>query len=433
MAETEDVDAAAPAALEAPTDGEGVPLDTLLEPPYSAETLEKMTLFFQKRKKDVETFTYTPEGDLQIKAGARVPEGIIQLKRFLQLEPAERMALEEHRLGQLAQLEEEYEAAQETLREAWTNYAVSGGVRAVIAANQKVAELDTRRNAVRSASQSIVHDKNPVTRDILLDQPYETRKLFQAKDPFEEKLFRLVIHDFKPEQGYGKYVADELVPGAEAALAADAAEGGPDETAFRQTLTDGRKARIFFDTTSSINGFLSPMWAVDFIMDETRYVFALQAYEAERARELGKEDLRKAILGTRSPRTVRMATQGKKGEKAVHPADARGLWMKILTAIYQQHPELKEKLLATGTDSLVYADDREGPSGIGSTAALDPTKWKGENLVGVCLESIRTRLREETLEEAPAEVAKGGAITEEEQKKAKVGAIINARRFGGGR
>jgi len=92
-------------------------------------------------------------------------------------------------------------------------------------------------------------------------------------------------------------------------------------------------------------------------------------------------------------------------------------------------------LLATGSDTLVFADSREGPSSIGlaekDSAALDPAKWKGENAVGLAQETVRTRLREGTLEEAPqAEEVDAAVITEEEQAKAKVGAIINARRGG---
>jgi hypothetical protein len=90
--------------------------------------------------------------------------------------------------------------------------------------------------------------------------------------------------------------------------------------------------------------------------------------------------------------------------------------------------------LDTGSDALVFADVRAGPSGIGlaekDSAVLDPAKWKGENAVGVAQETVRTRMREGAVDEASGAVnpAVGGSITEEEQKKAKVAAIINARR-----
>jgi predicted NAD-dependent protein-ADP-ribosyltransferase YbiA (DUF1768 family) len=165
-------------------------------------------------------------------------------------------------------------------------------------------------------------------------------------------------------------------------------------------------------------------------MDDTQYFTGIQAYEAERAKEMGMMDLRASILKTRSPRTIRLMVMKR---KMAHPADAKGLWLKIFTNIYQQAETLKEKLLATETDALVYADIREGPSGIGlaekDTGVLDPSKWKGENIVGLALETLRTQLREGNAEEAPMNAApKERVISEEQQANAKVGAIINARK-----
>lgn len=152
---------------------------------------------------------------------------------------------------------------------------------------------------------------------------------------------------------------------------------------------------------------------------------AMQAYEAERAKELGMDELRNSILKTRSARTIRLMTR----KVTAHPADAKGLWLKIFTEVYQQAETLKGKLLATGTDALVFADLREGPSGIGlaekDSGVLDPTKWKGENAVGVAQETVRARMREGALADKPAAEAKESVITEEEQNKAKVGAIVN--------
>jgi hypothetical protein len=105
--------------------------------------------------------------------------------------------------------------------------------------------------------------------------------------------------------------------------------------------------------------------------------------------------------------------------------------LRILNALYQSHPVLKAKLLATGTDALVFADPVTGPSGIGfsprESAVLDPTKWKSANAVGVALETLRIQFREGTAREAPINRAPTErAITVEEQEKARTGAIIQA-------
>jgi hypothetical protein len=115
------------------------------------------------------------------------------------------------------------------------------------------------------------------------------------------------------------------------------------------------------------------------------------------------------------------------------PKDVKGLWLRIFTAVYQQHPELKEKLLQSGTDALVFADVRKGPSGIGfgenTKESLDPSKWTGENAAGLALETLRYQFREGSAKEAAVDVAPTeSVITEEEQEKAKVGAIIGQRK-----
>ncbi len=443
MAETETKNIAAggegpaegPAAQEPQPQAEKPQLEAPKQP-YDKEVLDSILGFFRKREKNQEGYTFTGDGDLEIMEGAKAKKkgkadvaGTIQLKRFLPLEPAERAALEEYRLETLADLEEKYEAEKLALQEAWEQYHLTGAMRPVLAANQRVAELDARRSAIRSAVRDIVPIENPTIRDVILSELYDERKLFGKGDPFEQQMMRMCFYDFQAEFDQGKYVADAAVAEAEASAAEEAEGQDPNEMTYRQKLKDGRSARVFYDTDSVVNGFLSPMWQVDFTLDDTAYACPIQAYEAERARELGKEELRKSLLKTRSARTVRLMTRKVEGQ----PADAKGLWVRIYTAIYQQVAVLKEKLLATGTDALIFADVREGPSGIGlaekDSGVLDPAKWKGENAVGVAQETVRTRLREENLEEAPANAApKEAVITEDEQAKAKVAAIINARK-----
>ena len=419
MAETEEVVNAAPAAP--------VPILEAPKAPYDKAVSDSISKFFKGRSKDLSKFLYTENGNLEMNVKGQI--GNIQLKRFLPLEPSDRAALEEYRLETIADLQDKYQVEMNSLREAWASYKTTGAVRGVIAANQRVAEMDARLSAIRSAVRDIMYIENPTTNEIMLDQPYETRKMIGIGDPFEKSVMRLAFYDFKPEHDQGKYVVDQEVDKAMADAASEEAGGEPSELSYRQTLKDSRKARIFFETESDVNGFLSPMWPVEFVMNDTRYFTALQAYEAERAKELGMEELRKEILNTRSPRTIRLKVR----KVTAHPVDAKGLWLKIFTEIYQQTETLKERLLETGTDALVYADNRLGPSGIGLTekdsGVLDPTKWKGENAVGVALETIRTQMREGTIKEAPVNAKpKESVITEEQQAKAKMGAIINAKR-----
>ena len=416
-----------------------VPLPTM---PYDKAKLAMIEKFFSLRKKAPGQYTFNEAGDLEIKEAtgkskAKMPPGVIQLARFVPLEPSEREAIEDARKTALLELDDQYEKEVMTLRAAWEEYNSTGAMRAVLASNQRLTELDARRNAARSVVRDTVFIDNPSAKEIDLTQRYDDRKMFKQNDHielyFKQLVARIFYYPFRAEVDQGKYVTDQIAPVAEEAPVK------PSDELYRQPLKDGRFARIFYDTDSDANGFLSPMWVVDFSMElsagstsgaKTRFSSPIQAYEFERAKELGDTALADSLLKTRSPRTVRLLTRKVKG----HPTNVRGLWMKIYTAVYEQHPNLKARLLDTGSDTLVFADVREGPSGIGlgekDPATLDPTKWKGENAVGVAQETVRTRMREGGQDEAAAaETTVGGSITEEEQKKAKVAAIINARRF----
>ena len=427
-------EAPAGAATEAPAGAATEALPYTYVPPYDEQTLGEMAKFFKKRAKNPIGFMINAAGDLETKEGAKATRakgagaaaGTIRLKRFVPLDASELQSLEEARLERLGQLEKEFEEEMGVLRKANELYALTGAMRDVIQSNRRLEEIDMQRSAVRAAVRGIGIIENPRVNEVLLSDRYEERKLFSKGDPFEQELYRMFLYTFKAEVDQGKYVVDE------GPVEKQVVEEDANEMLYRQKLRDGRYARIFFDTDSDVNGFLSPMSMVEFtlaVSAETKYSSPIQAYECERARELGKPEVAANILKTRSPRTIRLITRELKG----HPADAKGLWTKIYTAVYGLHPILKAKLIATGSDALVFADVREGPSSIGlsdkDSGALDPAKWKSENAVGVAQETVRSRLKEGT----EADIAESGAaqestITEEEQVKAKVGAIINSRR-----
>jgi predicted NAD-dependent protein-ADP-ribosyltransferase YbiA (DUF1768 family) len=115
-------------------------------------------------------------------------------------------------------------------------------------------------------------------------------------------------------------------------------------------------ARLFFNPEDPQNGIFSPLWGVDFVYKETQYSSAFQAYEASRMEEQGQMEVRAKILKTRSARTIGIQTR-----KFTAPAkNPQALWTGILTEVYNQHPELTDKLVQTGQDALVYADPLVG-------------------------------------------------------------------------
>lgn len=404
-----------------------------VELPYPEERAQAIKKFFKKRETKPKLYRFSAEGDLEIlgKDGA-VNEGVA-LKTLIPFDAAAWATRDETRQQVIAIAEQDYEKAMTSLRLALEEYKTSGARQPVVAAQAAAAEADAVLSRVRYGARGLQSLPNPELRDVLFDQPYETRKLISGSrpDPFNRELVRLIVREYPIETFWGTYVETaprEPTGPADAGL--DDAPGG-DEMAVRQRLRDGRYARIFVDADDAgANAFLSPFWSSRFTLGETQYSSAIQAYEAERAKEAGLEPVRQKVLTTNSHRTIRFYMK----KVTAQPKDPKGLWLRILTALYQQHPELKEKLLSTGTDALVFADIVPGPSGIGlgprDAGVLDPARWRAENAMGVALETLRIQFREGAAGEAPENSApKERAITEEEQAAARTGAIIAQRKF----
>ena len=361
----------------------------------------------------------------------------IQLKHYRPITTEERAAMEEERKEKLAALDTLFEKKRKTLREAIEAYKATGAIEPVLVANKEAEDIELQRNLIRTPVRDVSKIPVPETRNVLFDQPYEVRKLFGRatlfpsirdpegnllwEDPLLEGIFRLERKPFAPSLFYGRY---EEGPTS----VSDEATAVVQETGKGQVrLENGTIARIFDEADDEHNGFLSPGYVVDFVYKETKYSSAFQAYEAERMKQNKEERIATALLKTRSVRTIRTLTR----KVTASVKNPRGLWLDIFTSLYAQHPQLGEKLKATGSDMLVYADPM---GGIGlardDKKILSPTQWPQENIVGSVLEVIRAKLREKApgTSDAPAGGAKESVITEDEQRKARTGAIIHARR-----
>jgi predicted NAD-dependent protein-ADP-ribosyltransferase YbiA (DUF1768 family) len=409
-----------------------------LQPPTLLETPPEIP-YTEQEKNDIEDFfkgmtgkyksryKLGANGQLQIFSKENTLLKTLQLKHFRPITTEERHAMDEARKEQLAALDVLFEKKRNSLREAIVNYKATGAIEPVLIANQEVEDIELKRVLVRTAVRNVTTMAVPVTREVLFDEPYEERKLFGAynlfgkKDPLGEGIYRLERRSFPSSVFYGRYEVQATQVSAEATGVVEESGKG------RVRLETGSIARIFDEADDEHNGFLSPAWPTDFIFKDTKYSSAFQAYEGERMKELNEERVRTALLKTRSVRTIRTLTR--KVTAAVR--NPKKLWTDIFTALYAQHPDLAAKLDSTGTDILLYADPL---GGVGlardDKRILQPTNWPQENLVGTILEVMRARLREKSPGElaAPAGGARESVITEEEQKNARVAAIINARR-----
>lgn len=407
------------------------------EVPYDVKTAALIRDFYKKQKSKADSYRVSEDGKLQIfepKDGSL--KQTIELKVFRPITVEEREAQEQERLDKLATLDTLYENARETLRQALANYKETGQSMPVLEANKEVEDIELRRVKIRSAVRDIRLIPNPVTSQILFDEPYETRKLFGAhnlfgtqKDPLGEGIYSLIRREFPTHIAYGRYEE----PSEEAVEAARAGAADALAATVSVKLANGVTARLFYETDDIHNGFLSPLWPANFVYKEVEYSSAYQAYQVERMNEKAKPDIVKSLMGTRSTRTIRLLTRKILGDVS----NPQATWGGILDALYKQHPELADKLVKTGTDSLVYADPDIGAGGVGrgptDKKILDPAQWQSDNVVGKALETIRAQIREAGGSQdggAPTEDAKERVITEEQQAKAKKGAIIHVRRGG---
>jgi len=404
--------------------------------PYTEEQEKRIAAFYKKRERYPTLFNYNKAGDLVIFNKSGTLEDTIRLKTFVPLDAEQLAILDQERLDALGEAQIRYESAMETLRAAMAEHKATGALQPVVAAQRAVAEADQVLTRIRYGTRGIQNAPNPEVRAVHFDRPKETKRLFpMSGDPYKKELYRFIVKELPLMKSYGNYIDTPIGAEEETKTEEVTGEARDSDATIRQKLRDGRWARIFFEADDGPSGFLSPFWPVEFIIEAedgtvVRYFTAAQAWEYLRAKEAGKEDLMKAILGSRSVRSIRWVTR----KLTVQPKNPKEAWLRIFTAMYEQHPELKAKLLATGTDALVFADVREGPSGTGygerTKDTLDPAKWTGENAVGFALETLRYRLREGTVAEGTAVGAETDAavITEEQQAAARTGAIIGQRK-----
>lgn len=393
--------------------------------PYDPTTAEAIRKFYRvrSRKNGLELAKIGEDGVLQLYKKDGNLESTIVPKKYRPIKDDERKEMEEDRIQKLIQLDQEFEEKKVILRQALESYRETGAINPVLIANAEVEKVEMKRVAVRSPIRNTRQIPAPVANQVLFDQPYETRKLFAArslfdKDQLRDGIFQLERRNFPNTLFYGRY---EDVPGAGSVV--ESKKDG------RLRLTTGAFARILSDPDDPQNGMFTPLHTAEFVYKGTQYSSAFQAYEAERMAEQGQEQIRKALLRTRSYRTIRALTKKIVGQVK----DSRATWTAILTEVYKQNPAEAAALAATGQDVFVYADPTIGAGGIGMEPTnkfiLDPNKWPSKNIVGEVLATIRATYREQGTAVAPPPVASEAVISTKEQVAAKKGAIINARRF----
>lgn len=108
------------------------------------------------------------------------------------------------------------------------------------------------------------------------------------------------------------------------------------------------------------------------------------------------EDVIEAIRKEKSPMAAKMVAKKHRAQMTVEPMSEADLDnMRICLRLkVEQHPELREQLLATGEDQIVEdCSKRKRASGLFWGAALDGTDWVGKNQLGRLWMELRGELQ----------------------------------------
>ena len=343
----------------------------------------KLIDFYKARLKDPLHYTYSEQGDLQIQGAKGKNDEIIRLKSHTALRPEERKELEDKRLEKLQELEVKYEEILNELRETVASYKLGASTAAgVVAVNEKLRDITLLRSKEAYPERWIKNEVNPDINTILLALTYERRKMTYD-------IGLLKRSDISRENVWGRYREDAIA-------STDQAEG----------QAGGGINDVFFIEDQE-NPF-HPAFMREFVYEETRYVSPYQAYQAERFKELEMPDIKAQILKTRSARTIHNIAE-KEPTDVKYPKE---LWEQILEAFYTQHADVGTRLKDTGSKRF----------------HLSEAMYGDQNYLDALL-AVRVALREQN-KDAQKEIGevKESVITEEQQAKAKAGAIANFRK-----
>ena len=139
---------------------------------------------------------------------------------------------------------------------------------------------------------------------------------------------------------------------------------------------------------------LSQWYPCQFEVDGVTYTSAEQYMMAEKAKLFGDEEIRAEILNTDDPRMCKaLGRKVKNFDKAVWDKEKEHIVRKGNTKKFLQNSALRSFLLSTGDKVLVEASPTDRVWGIGlgknNPDALDPQKWRGQNLLGFALMNVR--------------------------------------------
>lgn len=147
-----------------------------------------------------------------------------------------------------------------------------------------------------------------------------------------------------------------------------------------------------------LRGFLSQWSRSDFLLDGAGFTCAEQYMMWRKARLFGDDMIADKILAACEPHDHKRLGQAVRGfEQALWDAEKVSIVTAGNRAKFGQNAGLARKLLGTGGAVLVEANPRDVVWGAGLAEddpdIFDPSKWRGENLLGQVLMQVRAELQ----------------------------------------
>ena len=169
----------------------------------------------------------------------------------------------------------------------------------------------------------------------------------------------------------------------------------------RKVAVPGAEPVLFFGADEGKGEWrmLSNMYEAPFQVDSITFPTVEHYFQWAKAKQFGDGSIADKILKTPSPKAVKaLGKKVKDFVKEEWDKTKDGIMRTAVKAKFVQHPDLKTKLLETGTRPIGEASARDKYWGIGTSAdtakANDPAKWPGKNVLGKILQELRTELKE---------------------------------------
>jgi ribA/ribD-fused uncharacterized protein len=457
----------------------------VIAPEGKVPSEEELLNFFKMRVTEPEYYTFDPKGNLVFKEKlAAKGKGVLapvdgmptSIRRVYTIPPyrpytaEEREAMDGERIDAIRAAEEKYDNALTKLRRIYGEFTAGEndtGRENVINANKAVEAADIERHAAMYAVRELYYRGDAKITTVFLRDVFDQNRNFTQtpltlvrRSPYKlDKLYVTAGEEIMPAAPPAGAGAGGPKVGGGMNTGGSSGSGSSGSRGFVEELAKDLNIILFGQPNENEYGFLSTFYPVEFAVDGIKYFTVEQVLAAEKARLFLDDALRTRIMKTRAPRSMRTMASSivmkpateTGGFHQIQPHEwdgpiSEGILYKATLAKFQQHPELRDKLLATGSATLALADSREKRHGIGlnlgDVGAQRSENWRGSNLYGRILMKVRSQLREEFRTDnavmsggAGTEYIKESTVRETDYRaaieKARTGAIIWNMRYRG--